>query len=133
MNEDNPKTTSQTISKRADEIEYQQMQELGERIVTKSLLFNLADGEVSLGNGFGQGTGKQLLMGEDPRLPKMPDKPTLLDFFKYRFDPSQQHLLQSANLARKNGLSKKWCWPASCTISRWSGSSVPITAIGALS
>ncbi len=100
-------TTTQTLSQRADELEYQQMQELGDRIVTKSLLFNLADGDKSLGKGFGQGTGKQLLMGEDPRLPKMPEKPTLLDFFKYRFAPSQQHLLQSAKLARKNGLPEK--------------------------
>ncbi len=83
------------------------MQELGDRIVTKSLLFYLADGEQSLGDGFGVGTGKQLLMGEDPRLPKMPEEPTLLDFFKYRFSPNQQHLLQSANLARNNGLPEK--------------------------
>ena len=97
-------TTTQTLSERADELEHQQMQELGDRIVTKSLLFNLADGEQSLGNGFGVGSGRQLLMGDDPRLPRMPQKPTLLDFFKYRFAPSQQHLLQSANLARNNGL-----------------------------
>ena len=100
-------TTTQTLSQRADELEHQQMEELGDRIVTKSLLFNLADGDKSLGKGFGQGTGKQLLMGEDPRLPKMPEKPTLLDFFKYRFAPSQQHLLQSARLARNNGLPEK--------------------------
>ncbi len=100
-------TKTQTLSERADELEFQQMQELGDRIVTKSLLFYLADGEQSLGDGFGVGTGKQLLMGEDPRLPKMPEEPTLLDFFKYRFSPNQQHLLQSANLARKNGLPEK--------------------------
>ena len=99
--------TTKTFSQQADELEYQQMQELGDRIITKSLLFNLADGEKSLGIGFGHGTGKQLLMGEDPRLPKMPEKPTLLDFFKYRFAPAQQHLLQSARLARKNGLPEK--------------------------
>ena len=100
-------TTRQTLSERADELEYRQMQELGDRIVLKSLLFNLADGKQSLGNGFGQKAGNRLLMGEDPRLPKMPDKPTLLDFFKLRFAPSQQHLLQSANLARNNGLPEK--------------------------
>lgn len=98
---------TQTLSERADELERRQIQELGERIVTKSLLFNLADGERSLGGGFGQGTGRQLLMGEDPRLPLMPEKPTLLDFFAYRFTPANQHLLQSANLARKNGLPEK--------------------------
>ena len=46
-------------------------------------------------------------MGEDPRLPPMPEKPTLLDFFRLRFAPSQAHLLQSANLAQKNGLPGK--------------------------
>ncbi len=94
-----------TMSEQADALEEQQLRELNDRLVTKSLLYHLADGEQSLGNGFG--TGQQLLMGEDPRLPKMPDKPTLLDFFKYRFAPAQQHLLQSANLARKNGLPDK--------------------------
>ena len=79
---------TQTLSERADELEFQQMQELGERMVTKSLLFHLADGEQSLGNGFGVGTGRRLLVGEDPRLPQMPERPTLLDFFKYRFSPN---------------------------------------------
>ena len=99
--------TTQTLSERADALEMQQMKELGDRIVTKSLLYNLADGEQSLGNGFAIGSGKQLLMGEDPRLPRMPEAPTLLDYFRLRFAPSQQHLLQSANLAQKNGLPEK--------------------------
>ena len=41
----------------------------------------------------------QVLVGDDPRLPVMPTKPTLIDYFTYRFGPSQ-HLLQSARLAR---------------------------------
>ena len=99
--------TKPTMSQQADEMEHQQIKELGDRLVTKSLLFNLADGEQSLGNGFGIGTGKQLLMGDDPRLPQMSEKPTLLDFFQHRFAPGTQHLMQSANLAQKNGLSEK--------------------------
>src|SRR5712691_11635976 len=50
--------------------------------------------------------GKKVMMGHDPRLPKMPDKPTLLDFFKYRFGPAN-HMLQSARLAQKNGADEK--------------------------
>jgi hypothetical protein len=50
--------------------------------------------------------GKLHLMGPDPRLPRMPDKPTLFDFFKYRFGPCT-HMLQSARLAQKNGTSEK--------------------------
>ena len=98
-----------TLSERADELEHEQLRELGDRLVTKSLLYHLAEGERSLGNGFGVGTGKQLLMGEDPRLPRMPERPTLLDFFRCRFTPLQQHLLQSANLAQKNGLPRLVC------------------------
>ncbi len=99
--------TTETLSQRADALEHQQMKELGDRIVGKSLLYHLADGERSLGSGFAVGSGQRLLMGEDPRLPEMPEKPTLIDFFNLRFAPSTQHLLQSANLARNNGLPEK--------------------------
>jgi hypothetical protein len=40
------------------------------------------------------------------KLPPMPEQPTLVDFFKLRFPPAA-HLLQSARLARKNGLSEE--------------------------
>jgi hypothetical protein len=40
------------------------------------------------------------------RLPKMPEKPTLIDFFNDRFN-STAHLLQSANLALKRGASEE--------------------------
>ena len=92
-------------SERADELERRQMEELGDRIVGKSLLYRLADGERTLGQ---RAFGGRMLMGEDPRLPPMPDEPTLLDFFRCRFAVAPQaHLLQSANLARKNGLSDR--------------------------
>ena len=101
-------TGTRTVEEQADELEHRQMEALGNRVVGKSLLYFLADGEQSIGDGFKVGPGQRLLMGEDPRLPQMPEKPTLLDFFQYRFAPGpQQHLLQSANLARRNGLSEK--------------------------
>src|SRR5262249_35624033 len=53
-----------------------------------------------------QSQGKLYMMGPDPRLPLMPEKPTLFDFFKLRFGPSA-HVLQSARLAKKNGVSEK--------------------------
>jgi hypothetical protein len=100
-------TQTQSLSERADALEEKQMKELADKIISKSLLYNLADGERTLGRGFAVGTGKKLLMGEDPRLPEMPDAPTLQDFFNLRFAPNQQHVLQSANLAQKNGLPEK--------------------------
>jgi len=76
-----------TLSERADALEAHMMHEL-EHIVTKSVLFNLADGKVVTDDGgalMAQNPGKYLLMKEDPRLPKMPAKPTLIDYFKCRF------------------------------------------------
>ncbi|MEZ5759207.1 MAG: hypothetical protein R3D86_13385 [Emcibacteraceae bacterium] len=60
-------------------------------------------------NSWDRGTAnnaKYLHMGEDPRLPKMSDKPTLLEFFDKRIGHSS-HLLQSARLAKLNGLPEK--------------------------
>jgi hypothetical protein len=92
----------------ADEIEHKMEEEL-ERVVTKSLLFNLAEGKVSYDSGAALSAkypGKYMLMGDDPRLPKMPEKPTLLDYFRCRF-ASMNHLLQSATHALKGGHSEK--------------------------
>jgi len=50
------------------------------------------------------------LMGDDPRLPKMPEQPGLADFFRYRFlldNLGGNHLLQSAKLAMDKGLDEK--------------------------
>jgi HD domain len=48
------------------------------------------------------------MMGDNPALPPMPEKPTLLDFFRRRFHPrGVNHLLQSASLAHKAGLPEK--------------------------
>ena len=51
------------------------------------------------------GNGRHLMMGNDPRLPKMPARPRLADFFRHRFVPMvANHLLQSASLAKNTGL-----------------------------
>jgi HD domain len=54
------------------------------------------------------GNGRHLMMGDDPRLPRMPAQPRLADFFRHRFVPMvANHLLQSARLASKSGLGEK--------------------------
>ncbi len=98
-----------TLSERADELEERMMQELNERVATKSVLFTLADGKLEMESGaavLARNPGKYFLMGADPRLPKMPAKPTLMDFFRCRF-ASTNHLLQSATHALKAGLDEK--------------------------
>jgi hypothetical protein len=48
------------------------------------------------------------MMGDNPALPKMPERPTLRDFFLLRFSENgRRHMLQSARVARENGLDEK--------------------------
>jgi hypothetical protein len=45
--------------------------------------------------------------GNVKRLAPMPAKPTLVDFFKLRYNGTSNHVLQSANRAQKNGMSEE--------------------------
>ena len=98
-----------TLSRRADELEEKMAQEL-EYLVVKSRLHMLA--EADLGSPPNAGAlmkanpNARVLMSDDPRLPAMPEKPTLVDFFRHRFGPSM-HLLQSARHAVTAGLPEK--------------------------
>jgi hypothetical protein len=48
------------------------------------------------------------MMGDNPALPKMPERPVLKDFFELRFSKNaRSHLLQSARVATANGLGEK--------------------------
>ena len=97
-----------SVSERADELEEEKMHEM-ERIITKSTIAHLMDGEVKMDTSpemKAKYPGKFFLMGDDPRLPPMPEKPTLVDYFSHRF-ASTAHLLQSATHALKAGQPEK--------------------------
>jgi hypothetical protein len=102
-------TLSPSMIDRADALEAQQAREL-DVIAIKSRLHMLAEGDTGPSPNAGllvkANPGARLLMGDDPRLPPMPAKPTLIDFFRHRFGPSM-HLLQSAHHAKKAGLPEK--------------------------
>ena len=69
-----------TLAERADALERKMMRELDQMIYVKSRLFNLADGDMSTPNGaalLAQNPGKKFVMGDDPRLPKMPERPKI--------------------------------------------------------
>ncbi len=85
-----------TLTAKADALEHA-MSDALDRRVARPYACNI-DGDGAASGPF--------LMGDDPRLPRMPARPTLVDFFKYRFGPAQ-HLLQSARLALKNGSDEK--------------------------
>src|SRR5437016_13949558 len=90
-----------SLSQRADALEAEMAREL-DYIVIKSRLYSMAEGDMSPAPNAGalmkENPNARVLMGDDPRLPPMPEKPTLMDFFKYRFGPCM-HLLQSARHA----------------------------------
>jgi len=98
-----------SMTERADALEDKMSDEL-DVIYTKSALANMEDGRLgATGMGMDNLTkhpGMLFLIGDDPRLPKMPAKPTLLDYFKYRARGTN-HLLQSATHALKAGMSEK--------------------------
>ena len=97
---------TQTVSELADELEEQMMRTL-DRVPTKSVLYTSGEQDPTAPLQRPQ-PGQLMLMSEDPRLKPMPKKPTLMDFFERRFSQGGvQHLLQSANLARKTGHPEK--------------------------
>jgi hypothetical protein len=94
-----------TMLERAERAEHAMSQEL-DRVVVKSVIFTSGERDPRLPVQRPPDDGRRYLMGADPRLARMPERPTLFDFFRYRFGPSA-HLLQSARLAQKNGASEK--------------------------
>jgi hypothetical protein len=94
-----------TTLQRAEAAEHALSQEL-DRIAVKSVIYTSGERDPREPMPRPDAQGRRFLMGHDPRLPKMPDRPTLFDFFRLRFGPSM-HLLQSARLALKSGAPEK--------------------------
>lgn len=88
-----------TLSQKADALEEVMSDELDKRIATPWMCnIEPMPEEVAADAPYYQ--------HEDPRLPVIPEAPTLIDFFKYRFAPAN-HVLQSARLAKINGMEEK--------------------------
>src|SRR6266404_4651599 len=97
-----------SLNERADALERKMSDEL-DILLSKSALFNMADGKLGasgMGSDLTTKHVKYYLMDDDPRLPKMPAKPTLLDYFNYRAK-GINHLLQSATHALKASMPEK--------------------------
>ena len=89
-----------TLSAKADALEHVMSEELDRRVATPAFC--------NIGNTIDRepGDNRPFLQGDDPRLPKMPQRPSLLDFYQRRFAPAN-HVLQSAALAHKAGYDEK--------------------------
>jgi hypothetical protein len=96
-----------TTLERAEAAEHALSQEL-DRVVVKSVIYTSGERDPRVPIPRPPDTGKLYMMGQDPRLPQMPARPTLIDYFKQRFAAgTTNHLLQSARLAQKSGASEK--------------------------
>ena len=91
-----------TTLQQAEAAEHAMSQEL-DRVVVKSAIYTSGERDPRVPAPRPPDNGKLYLMADDPRLPKMPDKPTLFDFFRYRFGPSA-HLL-----AERAARPEEWC------------------------
>ena len=93
-----------------------------ERVVTKSTLHYLSDGEVKMDTSAGMWAkhpGAVFNMGPDPRLPPMPEKPTLIDYFKCRFASARASAAERDACAEGRAATRRSSSPACCTTSRW--------------
>jgi hypothetical protein len=88
----------------ADRLESEAAAALEAQTIVKSVLY--VSGDADPRDGVPMPRGRRLLIGDDPRLPDMPEAPTLADFFALRFGPPS-HLLQSARRAQKAGCDEK--------------------------
>ncbi len=95
---------------RADALESHMMSDLNSAIASKKYP-TAAEVEAQIETRpYRSGVGFMMVPrtgGNVKRLAPMPGNPTLADFFKLRFADTANHVLQSANLARKNGMSEE--------------------------
>jgi hypothetical protein len=99
-------TVGQDMNQRADAVEHAMAEALAP-VPAKSMIYTSGDEDPTAPRPPMSVPGRVMLMDQDPRLKPMPEKPTLMDFFKLRLRPTHQHMLQSASLALKNGCSEK--------------------------
>lgn len=101
-------TKLKTFAERADELEEEMLASL-DPIPVKSALYTMGERDPRVpmySSKDPRWEGKRFLIGADPRLPELPKKPKLVDFFRLRLSVTN-HLLQSANLAKKAGHPEK--------------------------
>ena len=95
-----------TTMERAEAAETALSEELDRLVIMKSVIYTSGERDPRVPMSRPPDQGKRYLMRDDPRLPRMPAKPTLFALFRLRCAPAN-HLLQSARLAQKNGTDEK--------------------------
>ena len=73
-----------SIAEQADALEERMIEDLDARPIVRSRFCNFARPEEEVQAEIEASRGHLKQMGHDPRLPRMPEKPTLVDFFERR-------------------------------------------------
>ena len=93
---------------RAEAADHAAIEELDRLVIVKSTIYTSGERDPRQPLPRPPDQGKTYLMGHDPRLPRMPEKPTLLDFYRLRFGSfARRHHCQSAKLAMQSGQPEK--------------------------
>jgi hypothetical protein len=101
-----PKGVQDSLSDRADAIEHEKIMALA-KVPMKSVIYTSGGQDPTGPDPTPQlKPGQHFLLGPDPRLTLLPDKPTLFDFFRHRFFAAN-HVLQSARMAQAAGHPEK--------------------------
>jgi len=103
MEQLNQEVAKETDKQQGESEKYPSVAEIGAKIETRP--YRLGVGNLFVAGGR-DGAGDSPSSKNVRKLPKMPAKPTIIDFFKLRFYPSS-HVLQSANRAMKVGMSEE--------------------------
>ena len=90
----------------AEAADHAAAEEMDRYVIVKSVLYTSGERDPRKPPEAEPARGRLHLMAHDPRLSRMPARPTLFDFFRHRFG-SATHMLQSARLAQKNGAPEK--------------------------
>ena len=72
---------------RAELLDHELAETMDKLVIVKSVIYTSGERDPREPPPRQDTAGRLHLMGHDPRLPKMPAKPTLFDFFSYRFGP----------------------------------------------
>src|SRR5215470_20352530 len=80
-----PDDVGMNTLQRAEAADHAAIEEIERLVIVKSTIYTSGERDPREPPERQPDKGKLYLMGPDPRLPRMPDRPTLFDFYRLRF------------------------------------------------
>ena len=76
--------TDMTMLAKAEAADHAAAEAMNKWVIVKSAIYTSGERDPRQGHERQEARGRLHLMGHDPRLSKMPERPTVLDFFKHQ-------------------------------------------------